>query len=176
MKRYWPAVVINLFVPGAGLIVLRRQWLGLALSVLFGLLAQIVIFGLLIVPEDVPRWAVFVSAFAALGTWALAQWLAISRVRFVASPGLEGELRALCGRAREALVGEDWTEARRTLLVASDLNDEDLELAVLWAELMTATGQVSEARRWWHRVLRLDRARVHRQTALGALSALSRVS
>jgi len=173
MNRYWPAIAINLLVPGSGLIVLRREWLGLALAILFGLLTQIVIFGTLIVPEDIPHWVTLLSAGGALGTWVLAQWLAVRRLRFVVSPEVKGELRALCARARRALAEEDWAEAHTSLLVASDLNDEDLELAMLWAQLMTATGRIADARRWWRRVLRLDRGHVHRETALGALSALA---
>jgi hypothetical protein len=172
MKRCWPAVVVNLFIPGAGLIVLRREWLGLALSVLFGVLSQLSIFGALIVPADIPRWVTWLSGAGALSTWALAQWLVRERVHFVSSPGLERELRTLCGRAREAIARKDWADANRVLRVATDLDDEDVEPILLWAELTTATGRVAEARRWWELLLRMDRSPDHREQALAALASL----
>ena len=118
MRRVWFAVAINLVIPGGGLIVLRREWLGFAISILFVVLTQIAIFGLLIVPLDLPRWAVVVALVGMAGVWVLSQWLVLVRGRLVASPELERELRDLRGRAREALARGDYAEANRALLVA----------------------------------------------------------
>ena len=54
MKPHWTPW-INAVVPGAGLIVRRREWFGLARSLLFALLAQIAVGGVWLWPAAIPR-------------------------------------------------------------------------------------------------------------------------
>ena len=78
MHRH-PAIVWlwNLVVPGAGLIMLRREWLGFCLALLYSLCANFAVTGLLIAPMAWPRWLVAISAVLAGLAWALAQVLCL---------------------------------------------------------------------------------------------------
>jgi hypothetical protein len=158
MRRAIWARLLNLVVPGSGMILLRREWLGFVAAILFSLLAALAIVGRWVVPRDVPPLLVAVSGWAAVGVWGLTQWLVHRRARWLASPALARELAVMRAQAAEALAEGDHMEAHRVLLVARSVDDEDVELAVLWAELMTAMGRQRAARRGWQRVRRLDRS------------------
>ncbi len=171
--QYRSAIILNLLAPGAGLIMLRREWLGAALALLFGVLAQVVVFGWLIVPADVPAWMVVVAGAAAAGVWGAGQWLLGRRLRLLRSPELAQELAQMRAEARRALDDGDLDEAHRTLLVALSVDDEDVELAVLWAQLMSAMGRRGDARRGWRRVLALATGESHVAAAREALGRTS---
>ncbi|MBI4580252.1 MAG: hypothetical protein HY718_11155, partial [Planctomycetes bacterium] len=55
VKRYLVPVCVNLVVPGPGLILLGRPWLGVGLAAWFTMGAEMGVFGLLIGPATVPR-------------------------------------------------------------------------------------------------------------------------
>lgn len=171
MRKGW-AIVLNLAVPGSGLIVLRREWLGLAAAALFGILAQVALLGLLLLPATIPAWLTTLSVSLALFVWLGAQWLLWMRWRTATGPGMERQLSALCERAADALSRQAFAEAAEILEVALTVNDEDLAVNVKWAELMTVTGQFPKARQAWRRILSLDRSGDARRLALEALAAL----
>lgn len=67
--------LLNLVVPGVGLILLRREWLGASLALGFGICGHIAVAGWLIAPAAIPRWlAGLATAWAAL-TWITSQVL-----------------------------------------------------------------------------------------------------
>jgi hypothetical protein len=167
--RQVSAIVVNLVIPGGGMIILRREWLGMAIVLLFVLFAQIAVFGWLIVPLDVPTWIAWSAGVAAAVIWAVSQWLAVVRLRFLASPELAAELAELEARARAAMSREDWNEARQSLLVATRLDDENVALAALQAELLTRAGNTRGARRIWKRVLAMAPDGAYREQALRSL-------
>lgn len=169
MKRARIAIFVNVLVPGSGLIVLRREWLGLAVAVLFTVLAQIAVFGRWIVPQDVPAWVSGGASLAAGAVWGLAQWLGWAQARFNESAELRRELEMLRARAEEALARGDNAAARRELLAAGSLDDEDVACLALWARLMTETGETAAARRAWRRVVALDAKGADVQAARAAL-------
>jgi hypothetical protein len=166
------AILCNLIVPGSGLIVLRREWLGLAAAVLFGVLGQIVLLGLLVVPAAIPGWMTTLSLSAAVFVWLGAQWQLLVRIRTATGPSVERELTVLRRRAAEAVTRREYAEAADILRVALTLNDEDVETNIQWAELMTLTGKLRQADRTWRRVLHLDRNGQHHRRAREALPAL----
>jgi len=81
MKRFTLAVGMNVVVPGTGLILLGRQWLGLALAVWFGLAVEIAVCGWLIAPATMPAFMTLTAASFAGIAWVLAQRLCLRRVR-----------------------------------------------------------------------------------------------
>lgn len=167
------AVFLNLIVPGAGLIVLRRDWLGFVMSLLFCVCAQIGLWGRLIVPDSIPRW-ITAGGFASAGlVWLGAQYLLVARLRLAFAPGIEHEIARLGGEAREAMDLGRLDRAEELLLVALTLNDEDVRLNALWAELMTSLGRIPHARRAWRRVVHLAEDAAERSNAVAALAALS---
>lgn len=171
-SRRWWALGLNLIAPGAGLVVLRREWLGLSLAVLFVLLAQVALGGFLLFPAVLPRTITIVSAAIAAGVWFSAQWLGVVRARAVLGSEAQHGVEVLRDRAAEALAQHRFAEARELLRLALSINDENLEVHVLWARLMTLTGQFRRARRAWQSVLRLDEGDAHHEEALNAIDDL----
>lgn len=156
MMRKSIAPWLNALVPGAGLILLRREWLGLLLALLFGLCAQIGLWGLFIVPASVPRWVTVAALVGAGLAWVCAQYTLVVQLRRSFGPGTTREVERLCQQAEEAIGGGDYDTAKELLLVALTLNDEDPGANVQWARLMTALGHVHRARRAWARVVQLS--------------------
>lgn len=172
MRRSW-AVVVNVFVPGAGLIVLRREWLGFALALLFCILAQIGIVGRWLIPATVPRPMVAAGFVGACAVWLWAQWLMVHRIRTATGATVANELALLGRRSTEAVAGDELAEARDLLLAALTINDEDAQINRQWAELMTLMKRPDEAAAAWRRVLRLQPDGELGRAADQALAALS---
>jgi len=68
-------LLLNLLVPGSGLIAAGRRWLGLSLAALFGLCAHVVVAGFLIAPLAWPRGYTWAAALLAAAAWGTAQYL-----------------------------------------------------------------------------------------------------
>ena len=166
------AVACNLIIPGSGLILLRRDWLGLAAAVLFAVFGEIVLLGLLLVPATIPAWLTTLSFSAAVFVWLGAQWQLAIRIRSATGPGVERELAALRRRAVDAVSRQAFSEATDILRVALTLDDENIEANIQWAELMTLTAKFREADRAWHRVRQLDRSGDYARIAKEAQAAL----
>lgn len=169
-KRF--ALILNLIVPGAGLILLQRDGLGLVISLLFCVCAQIGLWGWWIVPASVPRWITFSGMAGAGVVWLGAQYLLRARMRTAFAPGIEHEIERLCAEARQAFDAGEFAQAEELLLVALTLNDEDVRVNALWAELMTSLGRFQNARRAWRRVIQLADDAAERRQAAAALASL----
>ncbi len=81
MARIITAFLMNLGVPGSGLILVGRAWLGFAVAVWFCIAVEVAICGKLIAPATVPWGMTAASAGLGLVAWVLGQGLLISRVR-----------------------------------------------------------------------------------------------
>ncbi len=172
--RIRAAFILNLLVPGSGLIVLRREWLGLAITVLFVVFAQIGLVGTWLLPESLPD-LVTLGGWAAAGlVWAGAQWLLWLRRREVAGHGVATELESLCARSAAAVEARDYAGAHDILMVALTLNDEHPEVIRQWAQLMTLMGRFRQARKAWHRLRRMATGDDDRLAAREALTAIPR--
>ncbi len=69
------ALILNLLLPGTGLILRRREWLGLALSLLFGICCNVALAGRLIAPAAIPGWLTMLAIVMAAATWLWGQVL-----------------------------------------------------------------------------------------------------
>ena len=171
--RYkWSAILLNVLVPGSGLVILRREWLGLCLALLYGLLVQTTLWGVWLIPITIPRFVVMGSAISATAVWAGAQWLLIQRWRLVAAPEVELELDRLLAQADAAMETDELESARRILLVARSLNDEHIGVNIRWGRLMQLMGRFHHARSTWRRVLRLRPSDEQNRQAREALAAM----
>ncbi|HOW70660.1 MAG TPA: hypothetical protein PKY77_08670 [Phycisphaerae bacterium] len=157
MKRFLQVTVMNLIVPGTGLMMLGRGWLGLALAVWFALAAEVAIAGLLIAPAVVERWAALAVGGFALAAWFVAQGLLISRIRFLLDPALPRELAILRRLARGCLAHGKWKAARSALLLAMSVDDGDAETRLLWARLVSETAGGRRAWAAWRAAAQYDR-------------------
>jgi hypothetical protein len=158
-------LLLNALVPGAGLVVLRREWLGLATSILFAVFALIFIFSRWITPSDIPVWASSLALAGLILVWAGSLAAVVQRARFVSDPDLVAEIAHLRREGDEAITAGDFQEAHRVLLVALNLDDEDAETWLLWSKLTERQGSARVARTGWKRVLRLSRVEEHRALA-----------
>lgn len=107
------AIILNLFLPGTGLILRRREWLGLSLAVLFGVCCNVAIAGWLIAPAAIPGWLTMFAVLLAAVTWLAAQVLFKRRGEVLGRR--EAALEELLAEADEALAARDITTARRAL-------------------------------------------------------------
>jgi hypothetical protein len=90
----WPC---NLIVPGAGLIFLRREWLGFCLALIFALCANVGVIGYSIAPQAWPGWLVGLSTVLTCCSWVLAQVLCLLQWRTTQSYSHAQETEILNG-------------------------------------------------------------------------------
>lgn len=133
-SRCW--IVINVLLPGTGLVVVRREWLGLSIAMLFTVLVQIVLIGAMITPALVPRWAILGAGFGAVVVWATAQWRFRLGLREVTDPATKLEIQSLRRRARQAIEADDLESALQLLTVATELDDEDPDILAARADVL----------------------------------------
>jgi len=152
VMRFVTAVIFNVLVPGAGLILLGRAWTGLVAALLFAVCAELAVCGVVISPAGIPLWLTVTTGILAAGTWVLGQGMLADRIRTLRNPSLPQELEALRREAAEAMARGDLLEAKGVLRLAADLDLGATETLALWARLMTLLGRFRDARRAWVRV------------------------
>lgn len=171
MQR-WIAILCNLVVPGSGLIVLQRDWLGVTLSLVFGVTATVGVWSVWITPASVPGWASVVSLAVAGACWVAGQAAMRRQLQNYRSADVLAEVRSLREQALERTSAGDYDAAHRLLRFALSLDDEDVETHVQVAELLTLVGRFRPARRAWQRVDRLDREGTYRRHVAAALDRI----
>jgi len=67
------ALILNLLIPGTGLIVRGRHWLGFAIALLFAFSLNVAIAGWLVAPLAIPPAYTWAGTLIAGATWVLAQ-------------------------------------------------------------------------------------------------------
>lgn len=164
--------ILNLILPGTGLVVRRREWLGLSTAVLFAICGNVAIAGWAIAPAAVPGWLTRLALAMGLIAWLWAQILYYRQGRVLART--RRVLMNLLDDARVALASNDLPAARRALDGAAALDDENVELHVLRARLCEKEGAREAMRAAWHRVLTLDRRSAFAREARAALHAETR--
>lgn len=167
-RRVW-ALILNLVAPGVGLVILRREGLGIALAVLFAVFAQVALIGWMIAPASIPSILSVATGVAAGAVWLVSQWLAWKQARIMFGAQCERELRLLGESVTQAIDAERYAEARDLLNLATRIDDEDLALHLQAARLATRTGQFQTARKAWRRVMQLDKVGLYRTEALEML-------
>ena len=110
MKWRWRwAWVLNVLLPGSGLIIARREWLGVVLGMLYVVCGQIVLVGLLIAPQALAGLWVAIAA-GGLGTcWLGAQMLLSRRLRVVSDASIPSQI-AMCYRLSDEALDRGRTE------------------------------------------------------------------
>lgn len=164
------AALLNLLLPGAGLIVIGFEGAGLLLGLTFGLVGGLAIASNWIIPAEFHRaarvLALAAAAFVYLGTQLrMAQALRI-RQRDIGNE----RRRSVLAECRAAAATGDHERALRLL---SELTAEDPAAVLPWvrrAQVLAAAGRVDEARQAWAEARRLDRHGVYRNEARRGLS------
>lgn len=164
------AIVLNVLLPGCGLIPVRRPLLGFAVAMLFTACAQVTLWGAWIAPEMVSTPLLAGAAGAAALLWIAAQWLLLRQLRRIPNPTDRRSQLATCfALAEQAVVEGRFTEARGALDVALTVDDENTETYARLARLTAKVGSYDEARRAWRMVEELDLGGVYRREMIQAL-------
>jgi len=171
-RRFAWAIGLNLIAPGAGLVILRREWFGLTVATLFALLAQTGLYGSIVDPTLVRADGARFCGAAAVVVWIFAQAAAIFRARKVLGQRARREIASIVHQASDALEERRYVDAVDLLNVALHVNDESSELRIALARVLTVMGQFDKARSVWESVLDLDVRGDHRAEAIGALERL----
>jgi len=67
--------LLNILLPGTGLILTGREWLGFLLAIVFGICGNVALAGWLIAPAAIPIWLTRIAAFMTFLAWVCAQVL-----------------------------------------------------------------------------------------------------
>ncbi len=170
-RRRW-AIGLSAIAPGAGLVVLRREWLGLTTAVLFAVFAQPASYGWLIDPTFLHRDIITVCTVAAGIVWVCALVLTVHRANRVLGERARREIASIVRQTSAALADRRYADAIDLLNVALRVNDESVDLRVALARVRALTGQFEEARAAWETVLDLDVTGAQRAEAITALERL----
>lgn len=165
--RFLMGWFLNILLPGTGLILRRREWLGLSLAMIFAICGNAAIAGWMIAPRTLPPRLTSSSAALAGFAWVLAQYLHFRQGRILART--RHSLEALLAEARAAMAERDFAAARRALDHGVALDDEDVELHVLRARLLEMEGNRQAGREEWRLVMKLDRRKQYIREARGAV-------
>lgn len=166
--------LVNLVIPGGGLILIGHEPLGVLIAILFTIATCYALAGTLLFPDDTSAIWRGLGIGVAIGTYLGAQIRYAQTVRHQADQAFGDLRRSALGDARSALHqgrSDDAWEALRPLLPQAET---DLLIAYRVAQVLTARGDGLAALHAWRRVGRLDRHRIYRQEVCENEQALSR--
>ena len=126
-------MLLNLFVPGAGLAPIRREWLGLALALLFAVCVNLWIAGQWIAPLAIPHWLTVLALGLAIAGWGAAQILLVHLGR--RHDAIQREVDSLVTRADRDLAASEPEGAAEALEAAAALDAERPDVIALLARL-----------------------------------------
>lgn len=156
---------INWWLPGVGLILAHRLWLGLTIGLLFTLLANMLIWGVLIVPEDMPPFFLMISAGLFLLTYCGAQYLLARDIRLRHLAERKADRHRLLEEITLHLAAGDTDRALLCAEQLTSLADDDLLAALRVAQTLTVARDAPRGIEAWMRVRRLDIQAVYRSDA-----------
>ena len=165
--------LVNLVVPGGGLILVGSELLGVIVGLLFAATAGFALAATLLIPADVPATWRGLGIGVAIGTYLGAQIRFAQTLRERGAQASAERRRAALRAARSALLEGRVEAAWDSLAPLRDEFESDLVLAYRAAQVLTARGDGSAALVAWRRVRRLDRHRVYRREVLENEQALS---
>lgn len=167
------ARLINLVIPGGGLILIGSEVVGTLIALLFAVVANFAVAAGLLFPDDLSATARNLGIGVALGTYLGAQIRYAQTVRYRREVGQERQRRAALHAARAALERGRADEAWQALEPIADRAEDDLLVAYRVAQVLTARGAGRDAATAWQRVQRLDRHRIYRREVIASARRLS---
>jgi hypothetical protein len=157
------ARLINLVIPGGGLILIGSEAIGVLIATLFTASADLAIAASLLFPDDFASTWRGLAIGVAIGTYIGAQVRYAQTVRCRGQRLAESRRHAALRDARVALAAGRVSDAWCALQPLADEAERDVALAYRWAQVLTAKGSGAAAQAAWRRVRRLDRHRIYYQ-------------
>jgi hypothetical protein len=155
--------LINLVIPGGGLILIGSETIGVLVALLFTVAANYAIAALLLIPDEVPATWRGLSLGVAIGTYLGAQIRYAQTVRHGRASAAREQRGAALRAARGALLAGRVEDAWRAIQPLAEQAESDLVVAYRLAQVLTAREGSAAALAAWRRVRRLDRHRIYRQ-------------
>lgn len=151
------ARLLNLVVPGAGLILVGRVLIGWALALAFAITANLAVFVLYIIPAEVNNGvrAAFIGSAAVL--YIAAQGLFATAARYGFQAAVDTRLRSALVAANRFIADGDLRAALRALQDLPPPLESDLLVVLRVAQVLTALGDHSAAQAACERLRQLDR-------------------
>jgi hypothetical protein len=154
--------LINLVIPGGGLILIGHEALGVLIAILFTIATGYALAASLLFPDDTSATWRGLGIGVAIGTYLGAQLRYAQTVRFQVDQALGDLRRTALAAARAALHAGRADEAWSALQPLLPQAETDLLVAYRVAQVLTARGNGLVALNAWRRVRRLDRHRIYR--------------
>lgn len=136
------ALILNILVPGAGLILRKREWLGLSLALLFAICGNLAIAGSIIAPAAMPIWLTTVSLALAVIVWAASQLLCHRQGRWLRESA--AHIHTIYSEALEAIKRNDPDAAHIAIEAIEAVDPECNELRLLRNQLHESPGPAIE--------------------------------
>jgi hypothetical protein len=154
--------VLNLLVPGLGIIWHGRIAGGLALGVVFAACANLAVCSVLLIPDDLPGWAPPLAIGLAAGAYVGCQVQFVRSARQHRNAERERIRRVALSTVRESLEQGDYAGGLAALAPISHLAAHDLLVAYRTAQVLSGLGDAQAARTAWQQVRALDRHHIYR--------------
>jgi len=153
--------LINLVVPGGGLILIGSETMGVLIALLFTAAASFAIAASLLFPADFPPTWRGLGIGVAVGTYLGAQIRYAQTVRHQCERAADESRGAALQGVRRALLAGRVEDAWRALQPVVEQAENDLVVAYRLAQVLTAREGGAAALAAWRRVRRLDRHRIY---------------
>jgi hypothetical protein len=155
--------LVNLVVPGGGLILSGNALLGVLIAALFTLTANFALLASLLFPDDFSATRRGLGIGVAIGTYVGAQIRYAQSLRSQRRQAADTLRHNVLGAVRSALLAGRVDDAWQAIQPLINQVNDDLVVAYRVAQVLTAREGGEAALAAWERVRRLDRHRVYRQ-------------
>ncbi|MGD8453684.1 MAG: hypothetical protein PVJ57_17870 [Phycisphaerae bacterium] len=170
------ASVLNLLIPGAGLVLRSNPWGGLVIGLLFVACANFTLWALLLVPDEFPPWQHGLGIGLTGGVYLGAQIRLAQTVRGRRRSEQTTLRRAALHAARQLIEAGRYPQAQLVLAPVRRFAETDLLVAYRMAQVYTGLRDVDAALAAWQTVRRLDRHHLYSDQLRSGLASLGRTA
>jgi hypothetical protein len=157
------ARVINLVLPGGGLIVASAPLSGVVIGFAFAICANFALASILLFPDDFPPSLQALSVGLAAGSYVGAQIRLVQTLRRHRANAETAWRRQTLWRTRELLESGNYAQARDMLTPLADQLPDDLHVTYRLAQVLTEVAAPEVAGAAWQRLHDLDVHGLYRQ-------------
>ncbi len=164
------ASLLNLILPGGGLIAIGALLPGVLVGLAFAASANFALIAILLFPADFTRAYQALGIGLAVGCYLGAQIRLLTTIRARRRAAAARHRRQQLWHARELLERGEHGAALQVLSSLADTYADDLLVAYRLAQALSLAGSVHAARSAWERVRRLDRHGIYREQTRARLA------